>query len=534
MSQAIQPAGAGGRTSSTWSSSVPTELRPLGGSRLTFRGRTENGAEVAVKAVAVSSRQDAERMLEYLRRLAGYGNPTLVPILGAEYRDGVLLVMSELDDGLPLSRLMARSQLSPSQVIAVGLDVLGGLQALQQLGLSHGNLHAGNVHVSRLGRARLGDYGLRPRFRTDSARLGWPDPRVDLVAAGTLLADALGSGPRQPSSDLSPAERSVPAVVAAVRVMAEGGAGRFAGAALGLFEEASGSRSRAPQLDRSRRELASLVRGEQPARLGAGAPGAPGELPLQPPPSATAAPVLPAAMSRPAAAPGPAPPSRPAVPADGRYRNVRWLFLAAALSLLAITLGLLAAWVFVRPSTPQSVPASAQAHRSPAASAGSQAAPSAAPSAAPTSQPDQQAAAPAPTPAEPAAPPPTEPAAQPAPPAEAPPAAPAAAGAGSPTGAVSQFYDRVVSHDFGGAVGLWSPGMQSAYPPADNINSRFANTTSMSLRRNEVVSSGGGRAVVAIDLVEVRGGQTYHWVGNWYLVQSESGWLLDRPGLRPA
>jgi hypothetical protein len=40
--------------------------------------------------------------------------------------------------------------------------------------------------------------------------------------------------------------------------------------------------------------------------------------------------------------------------------------------------------------------------------------------------------------------------------------------------------------------------------------------------------------VVAIDLVEVRGGQTYHWVGNWYLVQGSSGWLLDRPSLRPA
>ena len=76
--------------------------------------------------------------------------------------------------------------------------------------------------------------------------------------------------------------------------------------------------------------------------------------------------------------------------------------------------------------------------------------------------------------------------------------------------------------------------MQSAYPPADNINGRFSDTSSMSIRRNDLVSSGGGRAVVAVDLVEVRGGRTYHWVGNWYLVQSDSGWLLDRPGLHPA
>jgi len=272
MSQAIQPADAGGRSPSFWSNAVPTDLRLLGGSQRTFSGHLNSGAAVAVKAVPVSSREEAERMLEYLQRLAGYGNPTLVPILGAEYRGGALFVMSELDDGLPLGRLMSRSSLSPSQVVSIGLDVLTGLQALQQLGLSHGNLHAGNVHVSRRGRARLGDYALRPRFRPDSARLGWPDPRVDLVAAGALLSKALGVAPHSQGSDLSQAERSVPALVAAVRVMAEGGAGRFAGAALGLFEEASGSRARTPQLDRSRQELASLVRGEQPVRPAAVAP----------------------------------------------------------------------------------------------------------------------------------------------------------------------------------------------------------------------------------------------------------------------
>jgi hypothetical protein len=76
--------------------------------------------------------------------------------------------------------------------------------------------------------------------------------------------------------------------------------------------------------------------------------------------------------------------------------------------------------------------------------------------------------------------------------------------------------------------------MQAAYPPGENIDSRFSDTTSMQLQQDQLVSSGGGRAVVAIDLIEVRGGRTYHWVGNWYLVQTDSGWLLDRPGLRAA
>src|SRR3984893_7595102 len=319
MSQAIQPADAGGRSPSFWSNAVPTDLRLLGGSQRTFSGHLDSGAAVAVKAVPVSSREEAERMLEYLQRLAGYGNPTLVPILGAEYRGGALFVMSELDDGLPLGRLMSRSSLSPSQVVSIGLDVLTGLQALQQLGLSHGNLHAGNVHVSRRGRARLGDYALRPRFRPDSARLGWPDPRVDLVAAGALLSKALGVAPHSQGSDLSQAERSVPALVAAVRVMAEGGAGRFAGAALGLFEEASGSRARQPQLDHSGEGRAPLGRGEQPAPRQP-LPAVSNAVPEPPRPGASArmAPLAPR-PSIPAAAVGQASAVRPASPARGRY-----------------------------------------------------------------------------------------------------------------------------------------------------------------------------------------------------------------------
>jgi Protein tyrosine and serine/threonine kinase len=528
MSQAIQPADAGGRSSSYWTGRVPFDLRPLGSTDRTFSARLESGAPVAVKAVPIGSAEEAQRMLEYLERLASYGNPTLVPILGAEYRAGALWVMSELDGGLPLAELMSRSPLSPSQVISVGLDVLTGLQALQQLGLSHGNLHTGNVHVSRRGRARLGDYALRPRFRPGSSRLGWPDPRVDLAAAGALLCGALGVAPRSEGAELNQAERSVPALVAAVRVMAEGGAGRFAGAALGLFEEASGSRARQPQLDRSREELGSLVRGEQPGRRQPAAVVST---------NAVAEPARPMVGTRMAqAGPGPSIPAGAARrtgavlaagPARDRNRNVRWLFLAAALSLLVLTLGLVAAWILLRPSPA----ASAQTRSTPAVSTGPQtaAAPSGAPAVAPSSQPAQTSPAPTPATAEAPVPAPAETAAPPASD-----QAPAAAAADSPTGAVSQFYDRVVTHDFNGALGLWSPSMQSAYPPADNINSRFSNTTSMSVRRNELVAAGGGRAVVAVDLVEVRGGHSYHWVGNWYLVQSGSGWLLDRPGLHAA
>jgi hypothetical protein len=104
--------------------------------------------------------------------------------------------------------------------------------------------------------------------------------------------------------------------------------------------------------------------------------------------------------------------------------------------------------------------------------------------------------------------------------------------ADTPDGAVTRFYQLVQQHEFDAALGLWSPHMQATYPPGENLYQRFADTSSISLTRDQVSQPGSVSAVVAVDLVEVRDGATYHWTGSWYLVRA-SGWLLDQPALRP-
>lgn len=106
-------------------------------------------------------------------------------------------------------------------------------------------------------------------------------------------------------------------------------------------------------------------------------------------------------------------------------------------------------------------------------------------------------------------------------------------GAATPDGAVADFYGLVQQHQFDAAVRLWSSRMQAAYPPGENVYQRFADTTSLTLVRNQVSQPGDSTAVVSIDLVEVRAGRTYRWTGSWYLVRSSSTWLLDQPALRP-
>jgi hypothetical protein len=104
----------------------------------------------------------------------------------------------------------------------------------------------------------------------------------------------------------------------------------------------------------------------------------------------------------------------------------------------------------------------------------------------------------------------------------------------TPEAAVADFYRLVQQHQFDAAVRLWSPSMQAAYPPGVNVYQRFADTTSLNLLRDQASQTGGDAAVVSIDLVEIRDGQTYRWTGNWYLVRASTTWLLDQPALRPA
>jgi len=76
--------------------------------------------------------------------------------------------------------------------------------------------------------------------------------------------------------------------------------------------------------------------------------------------------------------------------------------------------------------------------------------------------------------------------------------------------------------------------MQALYPPAVYIDHRFAATQAINLQAERTLGDGGGLAIVYVDLVEVIDGQSRHWVGTWQLVDTASGWLLNRPDLRAA
>lgn len=106
--------------------------------------------------------------------------------------------------------------------------------------------------------------------------------------------------------------------------------------------------------------------------------------------------------------------------------------------------------------------------------------------------------------------------------------------ASDPAATILSFYRLVTDRQYVDSASLWSAGMQANYPPASNINGRFADTRSIIADRAEVTSRGPNEATVSVYVTEVTTSGTRHWAGTWYLVRSGSVWLMDAPQLGPA
>jgi hypothetical protein len=113
-------------------------------------------------------------------------------------------------------------------------------------------------------------------------------------------------------------------------------------------------------------------------------------------------------------------------------------------------------------------------------------------------------------------------------PAPQPPAQPAT----SPSAIVAGFYRYVVDGQFRQAEALWTADMRNRYPPASNIDGRFAETTRIDLARNATVQQDADSAYVEVDLTEYQSdGEIRRYVGGWDLVLTSAGWRLHDPDL---
>jgi eukaryotic-like serine/threonine-protein kinase len=452
---------------------------------------------VALKLLRESLSSDptfVARFTREARSAASITHPRVVQVLDAGSVDGRHYIAMELVPGGTLKQVIQRQGPFPERrALRIAREIADGVAVAHARGIIHRDLKAQNVLIDASGYPKVADFGIArttdETSLTQTAALlgsvhylapeqaaGGPiDERADVYSLGVVLYEML--------TGILPFRADTPLEIANLHLHAEPVPARRIRTGLRAETDALVARAMAKRPAKRFRSAAEL-RDAIDSLLG--------ERPV------------------PVVAPQAAPAARAAI----RPRPL----LTAVASILLLLVG----GVVLASKDPATIGTRRAAPTSPVVAV--------------TSIPQPTTAAP--STAAPTTPPTPEPTDVPAPTAApvvtAPPPAVLAVRAGDPAAAVVSFYQLVTDGRYGDAAGLWSARMRSSYPPASNIDQRFADTRWIAADRAVTTFEGADAATVSVYVTEVTSSGTRHWAGTWTIVRSGSTWLMDAPQLGPA
>ena len=123
----------------------------------------------------VASRQEAafaQRFQEEARTMAKHPHPGIATIFDSGVtRDGLLYLVTEALDGVPLTSLIRSQQpLDPQLAQLIALRVSESLTHAHQYGIVHGELTPARIHITKHGAVKISDLGFAKMKRFSSSR----------------------------------------------------------------------------------------------------------------------------------------------------------------------------------------------------------------------------------------------------------------------------------------------------------------------------------------------------------------------------
>ncbi|MEQ1911905.1 MAG: protein kinase, partial [Vicinamibacterales bacterium] len=155
------------------------------------------GRDVAIKVLPAEAACDAERLHRFeleARATAALNHPNILNLLDIGTHNGEPFLVSELLEGRTLRDVLRAGPLSIRQALEYGVQIVRGLAAAHEKGITHRDLKPENIFVTADGRVKILDFGLAKLRASTQPVSESPSGEIDQQSTRTTPAGGTGPG----------------------------------------------------------------------------------------------------------------------------------------------------------------------------------------------------------------------------------------------------------------------------------------------------------------------------------------------------
>ena len=161
------------------------------------------GRRVALKFLPDELTNDPQTLARFereARAASSLNHPNVCTIYEIDKFNGAMFIAMELLEGQSLRDLIASKPMKGETVVAIGIQVVAGLEAAHSKGIVHRDVKPANIFVTKGGQVKILDFGLaKVSFELDGipSNVSTLELEQDLTVRGALLGTISYMSPEQ-------------------------------------------------------------------------------------------------------------------------------------------------------------------------------------------------------------------------------------------------------------------------------------------------------------------------------------------------